>query len=162
MDPEKYRAIEEWPRPKTVKEIQSFLGFANFYRRFIDEYSGIVVPLTRLTRKDTVFPWTGKCEEAFLKLKEAFSGAPVLAHFNPEFPIIVETDASDYAVSRIISQVDPADNDICPIAFYSRTMAPAELNYEIYDKELLAIYAAFRQWRCYLEGARHSPGGYRP
>lgn len=122
MDLEKYRAIEEWPCPKTVKEIQLFLGFANFYRRFIEEYSGIVIPLTHLTCKDTPFLWTRMCEEAFLKLKEAFAGALMLAHFNPNFPIIVEMDASDYAVSGIISQIHPEGDDIRPIAFFSRTM----------------------------------------
>ncbi len=80
----------------------------------------------------------------------------VLSHFNPKFLIIVGTDASDYAESGIIFQTDPEGNDIYPIAFFSRKMAPAKLNYEIYDKELLAIYMAFQQWRCYLEGARHT------
>jgi len=76
-------------------------------------------------------------------------------HFNPDNPIVVETDASDYAIAAIISQISPDDGDIHPIAFYSCSMQPAELNYEIYDKELLAIFEAFRQWRNYLEGSAH-------
>jgi len=76
-------------------------------------------------------------------------------HFNPDNPIVVETDASDYAIAAIISQISPDDGDIHPIAFYSCSMQPAELNYEIYDKELLAIFEAFQQWRNYLEGSAH-------
>src|SRR5882672_10987311 len=81
--------------------------------------------------------------------------APILAHFNPDHPIVVETDVSDYAIAAIISQVSPDNGDIHPITFYSCSMQPVELNYEIYDKELLAIFEAFRQWRNYLEGSAH-------
>ena len=94
-------------------------------------------------------------QAAFEKLKLAFTEAPVLSHFNPQDPIVVETDASDYAVTAILSQISPTDGDLHPLAFYSRGMAPAELNYEIYDKELLAIFDAFWQWRNYLEGSTH-------
>lgn len=156
MDKAKTDVIQSWPTPRNVRDIQSFLGFANFYRRFIDEYSEIVVPLTRLTRKGVQFRWTEDCEKAFQRLKDAFTSAPVLHHFDPSLPIILETDASDYAVSGILSQVSPVDDDIHPIAFFSRTMNPAEVNYDIYDKELLAIYACFRQWRNYLEGSPHT------
>ena len=72
--------------------------------------------------------------------------APVLSHFNPQDPIVVKTDASDYAVTAILSQISPTDGDLHPLTFYSHGMAPTELNYEIYDKELLAIFDAFRQW----------------
>src|SRR5882724_7047440 len=88
-------------------------------------------------------------------LKAAFTQAPILAHFNPDNPIVVETDASDYVIAVIISQISPDYGDIHPIAFYSRSMQPVELNYEIYDKVLLAIFEAFRQWCNYLEGSAH-------
>ena len=81
--------------------------------------------------------------------------APVLSCFNPQDPIVVETNASDYAVMAILSQISPTDGDLHPLAFYSHSMAPAELNYKIYDKELLTIFNAFRQWRNYLEGSTH-------
>lgn len=155
MDPEKTAAIRDWPVPKSVRDIQSFLGFANFYRRFIDEYSQIALPLTRRTRKDTPFVWDEACQGAFDKLKAAFTTAPILAHFDPALPTIVETDASDYAVAAIISQISAEDGELHPVAFHSRTMAPAEANYDIFDKELLAIWDAFSHWRCYLEGAAH-------
>ena len=131
MDPAKTKVIGDWPTPRNLKEVQSFLGFANFYRRFIDAYSRIVRPLTNLTQKDTPFQWSPPQEAAFQQLKSAFQSAPVLAHFDPDHQIIIETDASDFAIGTILSQLQPADNDIHPVAFHSRTMAPAERNYDI-------------------------------
>ena len=142
MDTAKTQVIRDWPTPRNVKEVQSFLGFANFYRRFIANYSDTVVPLTRLTRKDTPFVWSDKCQKAFDTLKASFTSAPILVHFDPALPIVIETDGSDYAIAAILSQVTPSDNDLHPVAFHSRTMQPAELNYEIYNKELLAIHEA--------------------
>ena len=156
MDPAKTEVVSSWPTPRNVKDVQSFLGFANFYRRFIAQYSAIVKPLTNLTRKDVKFLWSPTCETAFNGLKTAFTSAPILKHFHPDRQILIETDASDYAVAAVLSQVDPNDKLVHPIAFFSRSMAPAELNYEIYDKELLAIHAAFKEWRSYLEGAVHT------
>jgi hypothetical protein len=155
MDPAKVETILQWPEPQTVKEVQAFLGFANFYHRFIDNYSGITKPLNTLTRKDQPYLWTEKCQDVFDLLKRAFTEAPVLAHFNPESPIVLECDASDYAMAGIISQQDSL-GEIHPIAFFSRSMQPAELNYDIYDKELLAIVECFRVWRPYLEGSRYT------
>ena len=88
-------------------------------------------------------------------MKSAFSSAPILAHFQLEYKTIIETDASDYAVATVLSQLNPNTNEIHPVAFFSRTMQAAELNYEIHDKELLAIFAAFKEWRAYLEGSVH-------
>ena len=79
-----------------------------------------------------------------------------MTHFDPANPIVIETDASDYAIVAIISQISPNNSDLHPIAFYSHGMKPAELNYEIYDKELLAIFEAFQQWCNYLEGSTHA------
>ena len=92
----------------------------------------------------------------FDTLKLAFTQALVLTHFDPANPIIIETDASDYAITAIISQISPDNGDLHPIAFYSRGMKPMELNYEIYNKELLAIFEAFQQWCNYLEGSTHT------
>src|SRR5882672_9359335 len=155
MDTAKTDTISVWPTLTNLKAVQAFLGCANFYRRFIVGFSDIVIPLIRLTRKDTPFSWGPDQTKVFGALKRAFTMAPILAHFNPNNPIVVETDASDYAIAAIISQISPDDGDIHPIAFYSHSMQPAELNYEIYDKELLAIFEAFRQWRNYLEGSAH-------
>lgn len=157
MDETKSRAVDEWPRPRTVKEVQRFLGFCNFYRRFIDHYSSIASPLHNLTRikQKGRIPWTDESERAFAALKRAFMQAPVLHHYQPDRPIVVETDCSDYALGGILSQVDERTNDIVPVAFYSRKLQPAEVNYDIYDKELLGIVDSFKEWRHYLEGARH-------
>jgi hypothetical protein len=155
MDPSKIDVVLSWPKPANVKEVQSFLGFANFYRRFIYNYSKISRPLNNLTRKNTRFIWTDRCQKAFDSLKTAFTTAPILAHFNPENPIIVETDSSEYAIAGILSQLNTGTGQLHPVAFYSRSLHPAELNYDIHDKELLSIYIAFVQWRAYLEGAHH-------
>jgi len=155
MDMAKTDAVSVWPTLTNLKAVQAFLGFANFYRRFIVGFSDIVIPLIRLTHKDTPFTWGPNHTKAFDMLKAAFTQAPILVHFNPDNPIVVETDASDYVIAAIISQVSPNDGDIHPITFYSRSMQPVELNYEIYDKELLAIFKAFRQWHNYLESSAH-------
>src|SRR5712664_1710078 len=143
MDTAKTDTVSIWPTPTNLKAVQAFLGFANFYCRFIVGFSDIVIPLIHLTCKDTPFSWDPDNMKAFKALKHAFTMAPILAHFNPDNPIVVETDASDYAIAAIISQISPDDGDIHPIAFYSHSMQPAELNYEIYNKELLAIFEAF-------------------
>jgi hypothetical protein len=152
MDPVKIQTIRDWPEPRKVKDVQSFLGFGNFYRRFIHNFSEQVAPLTRLTRKNVPWNFNSTCRSAFEGLKQAFSSAPVLVNFVPGAPLIVETDASDYAIAGILSTVSDS-NSVHPIAFFSRTMSPAELNYDTHDKELLAIHEAFRTWRHYLEGA---------
>lgn len=152
MSQDKIDTIQKWPEPRKIKEIQSFLGFANFYRRFIQNYSEIVVPLTRLTRKSTPWNFNDNCRESFNKLKKAFTTAPVLTHWIPNTQIIVETDASDYALGTILSIITP-DKEIHPVAFHSRTFTAPELNYDTHDKELLAIFEAFRVWRHYLEGS---------
>jgi len=154
MDPGKVKTIQDWPEPKNLRQLQSFLGFANFYRRFIYSYSNIALPLTKLTRKDSPYVFDDSCRKAFSALKDAFCVAPVLHHFDPTLPIVVETDASDYAVAAILSVFLP-DETIRPIAFHSRKLTPAELNYDTHDKELLAIFEAFTIWRHYLEGPTH-------
>lgn len=156
MDKKKIKAVLEWPTPKTIKDVQSFLGFANFYRRFIQSYSKIITPICRLLRKDIPFSWDNKCDSAFKTLKTAFTTAPILTHFSPDQPIVIETDASDFAIGAIISHPDKDNPKILrPIAYHSRKLSPAELNYEIYDKEMLAIVEALRVWRAYTEGSRH-------
>ncbi|CAD6962302.1 unnamed protein product, partial [Tilletia controversa] len=155
MVTEKVDAVLSWPEPKTVKDLQSFLGFANFYRRFIWQYSKVTSPLTALLRKDTSWKWTPQCQEAFDTLKRAFTSAPILQHFDPTKSITMETDASDYALAAVISQ--PDDNDILhPVAFRSRKLTAAELNYEIHDKEMLAIVDTLESWRHLLMDSQHT------
>ena len=154
MDQRKVAAIQEWQPPTRVRDLQSFLGFANFYRRFIKGFSSIVQPLVALTRKDRPFTWTSVEHKAFVSLKSAFMTAPVLLHVDPTKPFIVETDASDFAIGAILSQ--PDKNGVHhPVAYYSRKFTAPEINYPIYDKELAAIISAFEEWRSYLAGAQH-------
>ena len=151
-DTTKLDGILSWPEPTTVSQIKAFLGFANFYRRFIYNFSHITVPLTRLTRKGTPFVFGDKQRAAFNTLKTAFSSAPILSHWIPDRPIIIETDASDYALAAILSiQLD--NGEVHPVAFHSRSFNPTELNYDVHDKELFVIYEAFRIWRHYLDGS---------
>lgn len=149
MDPAKVQAITDWPTPSNLKAVQSFLGFANFYRRFIRDYSKVVSPLTALTKKDTPFQWSSQCQTAFDLLKSRFTSGPILAHFDPARETYLETDASDYAMGTILSQTGE-DGLLHPVAFDSRKFLPAELNYEIHDKELLAIVWSFKRWRSML------------
>lgn len=156
MDSKKIETIVHWKTPRCVKDVQAFLGFANFYRRFIHGYSKIAAPLTNLTRKEQksfIFPWAmdGAEQHAFADLKRAFTSAPILAHFDPEKETWLETDASDYVVAAILSQRGE-DGHLHPVAFLSKKMSPQECNYEIYDKELLAIIRAFEEWHPELAG----------
>lgn len=152
MCQEKVKAITEWPVPKSVHDIQVFLGFANFYRSFIFNYSLLTLPLTNLLKKNVRgFVWEEKEDLAFKKLKQAFSTKPILKIFSPEKQSVLETDASDFAIAGVLSQLGD-DGKLHPIAYYSRKLLPAEVNYEIYDKEMLGIVDCFLHWRQYLEG----------
>ena len=106
MDPKKLAGIEDWPSPKTVRQVRSFIGFGNFYRRFIERFSHIVKPLTALTKKETKFKWTTITEDAFQKLKKRFLEAPVLKMPDQEEPFYLETDASAFASGSVLMQKD--------------------------------------------------------
>jgi hypothetical protein len=154
MESGKVRAILEWPAPTNLKETQALLGMGNYYRRFITGYSTIIGALTKLTKKDQPFVWGEDQKKAFQALKIAFAQQPVLKMYDREKPIVVETDASDYAIGACLSQPDDQGR-LHPVAYYSRKMIPAEQNYDIHDKELLAIVKALKEWRVYLEGSKH-------
>src|SRR5882672_8247226 len=119
MDTAKTDTISVWPTLTNLKAVQEFLGFANFYHHFIVGFSDIVIPLIHITCKDTPFSWGPNHVKVFGALKHAFTTAPILVHFNSDNPIVVETDASDYAIAAIICQISPNDGDIHTIAFYS-------------------------------------------
>jgi len=154
VDPERIKSIQEWPQPTNVTEIQAFVGLVNYDRKFIEGFSRVAAPLTNLTKKETEFLFGPKCKEAFEKLKEAITSAPILAIFKPEYETNLETDASDGAIGARLTQKGN-DGKLHTIAYYSRKMTGPELNYDIHDKELLAMVEAFKEWRVYLEGAKY-------
>lgn len=154
MDPAKVGAITSWPTPASVRDIQVFLGFANFYRRFIKNFSRIVVPITRLLKKDVAFVWDAEAQSAFASLQKAFVSEPVLSHFDPAKPCFLEPDASKNAIGAVCSQ--PDENDVLhPVAFYSRSLTPPERNYHIHDTELLAAIEGLEHWRHYFAYSDH-------
>jgi len=144
MDESKMQTIQEWPTPRRVKDVQSFLGFANFYRRFINNYAEVTSPLTRLTQKNEPWTWTTDCQAAFNNLKEAFTTVLILGHQDPESPMILETNASDRALAAIL--FTRSNSEVRPIAFHLKAFSTAEINYDVHDKELLAIVEAFKKW----------------
>ena len=164
MDPSRVAAVQDWPEPRTLRELQVFLGFANFYRRFVYRYSLFCMPMTRLLKGSEkgkqvgTFTFDAEAQEGFRKLKETFTQAPMLQHFQPHKKLMMETDASGFAISGTLSQPsdDPTQAHYHPIAFFSRKMTEVESRYDTHDGELLAIVACFQQWRHYLEGAQHT------
>lgn len=151
MDPEKIKTIVDWKTPQNLKHVQAFIGFCNFYRRFIRGFSAIAKPLNKLAKKEVKFKWSKECQKAFDKLKETVIKAPVLLHFDPDKQSYIECDSSDWTTGGVFSQMGD-DGQLHPVAFFSKTLNPAECNYEIYDKELLAIIRCFETWKPELEG----------
>ena len=106
MDPSKVETVKAWPPPENLRDVRGFLGFANFYRRFVKGYSKVVEPLIRLTRKGQPFKWETKQQESFNRLKTSFTMAPILRRFDHDHDIVVETDASDFVSAAVLSQYD--------------------------------------------------------
>ncbi|CCO36090.1 Retrotransposable element Tf2 155 kDa protein type 2 [Rhizoctonia solani AG-1 IB] len=150
LDKLKIQAVQEWPVPATVKQIQSFLGFANFLRRFVANFSHMARPLHNLVKKETPWNWTEREQAAFKGLKKAITEAPVLAHANPDKAYFLETDALGAALGSVLSQRQE-DGQLHPIGFLSESFKGAEVNYDTHDKELLAIIRSLEHWQIYLE-----------
>jgi transposase InsO family protein len=171
MDAKRVRSIREWPAPTTHREVQVFLGFANFYRRFVWNYSALARPLNKLLaggevdkskKKNRVirgpFKWGPAEQESFDALRNAFTSAPLLRHFDPALPIMVITDASDAAQGGILlqpSEEDPTQKHWHPVAYHSKSFTQPEVRYNVFEKELTAISECFKVWRHYLEGSTH-------
>ena len=126
MDPIKVAGVKDWPAPKNKKEVQSFLGFVNFYRRFIQDFSHHVRPLFDLTRNDKPWTWGQAESEAFDKLKDIITSAPVLSSPDNSSPFCIEADSSDFATGAVLSQQSPKDNKWHPLAFYSKSLSAVE------------------------------------
>ena len=149
VDPQKISAVQDWPLPRNKQQVQSFLGFVNYYRRFIKDCSLLAKPLTELT-KNVTFEWSSEQSKAFESLKNALTNAPVLRTFNSSLPTFVTTDASQYALGAVLEQEENKTKR--PVAFASRTLNNAEQNYAAHERELLAIVDTLKWWRVYLHG----------
>ena len=147
MDQEEINVAKEWKTPMKVKDIESFLGFANFYRRFIQNFSHMARLLNRLKGKEE-WTWNEEHQKAFEELKKKITSQLVLSLLKREGKFRVEIDALEHAIGEVLSQEQ--EGKWKPIAFLSRTMQPVERDYEIYNKKLLAIVEALTKWRQYL------------
>ena len=168
MEEERFETVNVWPESKSKRDIQVFLRFANFYRRFIQGYSKIAAPRTLMLKStpiarggappkaddDSTF-LTPKAKLAFLWLRQAFTKAAILHHFNPDRNIRIETNASGYAIGAILSQLAPETSQWYSVALFLRKMIPAETKYKTHDQELLAIVKALKTWHHYLESCRY-------
>jgi hypothetical protein len=148
VDPRKVEAVLKWERPTNITEIRSFLGLAGYYRRFIEGFSTIAIPMTRLTRKETKWEWTQECEESFQELKKRLTTAPVLTLPSGTEGLVVYSDASKKGLGCVLMQHGKV------IAYASRQLKAHEINYPVHDLELAAVVFALRVWRHYLYGSR--------
>lgn len=146
-DPTKTQTIKDWPVSEMRKQLQRFLGFANFYCRFIKDFSKIAIQLTALTSTKKSFHWTPEADQAFNHSKELFTQMPILHHLDPTRQFILEVDASDSAIGAILSQRSPQDQKLHPCAYFYKRFCPAERCYYIGARELLAIKLALEEWR---------------
>ncbi|KAL0150990.1 hypothetical protein M9458_053717 [Cirrhinus mrigala] len=156
MDLGKVDSVRDWPQPLTVKELQRFLGFANFYRRFIHSFSHLTAPLTTLLRgQPKTLTWIPGASEAFAALKRAFSEASTLVLPDPSKPFTVEVSASTVGAGAVLSQYSGEPPSLHPCAFFSKKLSPTKKNYDVGNRELLAVKLALEEWRHWLEGAAH-------
>jgi len=153
IDPVKVTGVCDWPILENRTNVQAFIGFVNFYRRFIQDFLTIARLLFDLTHSDKAWNWNVKEREAFKRLKIAVTTAPVLVSPQDLEPFCIEADSSNFASRAVLSQQLPREKKWHPVAFYSKSLSLVEWNYEIYDKEVLAIICALEEWRHFLEGA---------
>jgi len=153
MDPIKVQALTDWPQPTTLKQLRSFLGFGNYYKDFIKDYSQLARPLHEMTKKNVKYDWQEPQQQAFETLKHKFTSYPVLRNPDPNKRFILDTDASAHAVGASLSQ--EFDDGFHPTAYFSKSLIAPERNYDIYDRELLSIIYAVKAFRYLLLGAKH-------
>ena len=153
MEEEKVKGILEWPTPKYVKDIQKFLELANYYCQFIEGFTSIARPLHDMVMKDKKWDWTEKQEKAFRELKKRFTKELVLAAPDLDKKLRIEVDASDYATGGVLL-IEVENGRWKPVAFLSKLLNETKRNYEIHDKEMLAIIRGLEAWRHLLEEAQ--------
>jgi RNase H-like domain found in reverse transcriptase len=155
IDPTKLKGILDWPAPKTVKEVRSFLGFGNFYCRFVKEFSHLVHLLNDLLKKDKKFVWSEERQESFDQLKKQFTEEPVLMMPDYSKPFQIQVDSSLFATGGIFSQMD-TNGDRHPCAYLFKSLTKEQRNYDTRDRELLAIIWALKGWRHYIQRSGHT------
>ncbi|KAG5726384.1 hypothetical protein E4T56_gene18932 [Termitomyces sp. T112] len=155
MDPVKVAGVAEWPEPQSKKEVQVFLGFANFYQRFIQDFLHHTHPLFNLTEKDVTWSWGLPEQLVFDTLKCTMTSRPILLFPDDNSLFCIEADSSDFAIGAVLLQQSSEDRKWHPVAFYSKSLNVVEWNYEIHDKEMLAIIQSFEEWQHFLEGVQH-------
>lgn len=151
-DPRLIDAVKTFAKPNSVKELQSFLGLANYYRKFIQNFASIAQPLTQLLKKGVKFCWTPECDTAFNTLKKKLTESPVLIFPNYSKEFILSCDASGHCIGAVLSQ--EVDGKEHPVAYASRQLNKAERNYSTTEKEMLSLIFAINHFRCYLYGRK--------
>lgn len=151
--PSKISAIESAPTPTNVTQLKAFLGMINYYGKYVPNLSTLASPLYNLLRKDTAFEWTLACKQAFQAIKFKLVSAPILAHYDPNLPVILATDSSYYGIGAVLSQIQK-DNTERPIAYASRTLSKSEVGYSVIDKEALAIMYGVKKFNQYVYGRK--------
>jgi len=152
MEKEKVDRVLSWPEPRNMKDIRKFLGLANYYRRFIKNFAQVARPMNVLMRKDVKWQWEEEQQKAFDELKRIFTTKPVLAALDLDKEFRVEADASNYATGGVLLM--KGSNELWrPVAFISKSLSDTERNYEIHDKEMLAVVKCLEVWKHFLEGA---------
>ena len=153
MEKEKVQGVIEWPVPRSIKDVQKFLGLANYYKQFVKDFAKIAKLLHEMMRKETKWSWGERQQKAFEELKERFMTEPVLVTLDLDKEIRVEADVSDFAMRGVLS-MKCEDKKWRPVAYISKSLNEAKRNYEIYDKEMLVIIWCLEAWRYFLEGAK--------
>ena len=153
MKENKVAGVLNWPVPKTVRDIRKFLGLANYYRRFVKDFAKLARPLNNLTRKEEKWRWGNKQQEAFEQLKQVFMSRPLLVAPDIDKEFRVEADTSNFATGGVLS-IKCKDNKWRLVAYISKSLNETERNYEIHDKEMLAVIRCLEAWRHFLEGSQ--------
>ncbi len=152
VDPEKIRAVRDWPTPKNKHEVRSFLGLSTYYRRFVPGFADIAKPLTRLTEENSEFIWDLKCQHAFEELKKVLIDSPILSYPRTEGKFILDTDASNIGIGSVLSQMQDGQERV--IAYFSKVLSKPERNYCVTRRELLAVIKSVEHFRKYLYGRK--------
>ena len=151
-DPGKIEAVREWPVPTNITEVRSFLGLANYYRKYVESFASVAAPLTRLTEKGVEFVWDAACEESFAELRQRLTCSPILAYPDPCKEFLLDTDASGYGLGCVLSQLHDGEERV--VAYASKALNKSQRNYCTTYRELLAVVVFTQHFRCYLLG-RH-------